>query len=71
MLLLLLVFSHQVDVENLADVSEVHADIRLSFTLMVEETGTCQTSAMLPLCAHGVKTPKQDEHKHLKKFENT
>jgi hypothetical protein len=71
MLLLLFVSSHQVDVENLADVSKVHADIRLSFILMVVETGTSETSATLLLCAHGVKAQEQDQHTNLKMFEYT
>jgi hypothetical protein len=71
MLLLLLMSSHQVDVEKLADVSEVDADIHISLILMVKETDTSETSATLPLCAHGVKTQEQDEQKYLKLFENT
>jgi hypothetical protein len=70
MLLLLLLSSHQVDMENFADVSDVYFAIRLSFRLVVEGTGTSETYATLLLCVYGVKAKEQDQHKNLEMFEN-
>jgi hypothetical protein len=50
MLILLLGSSYQGDVENIADVSEVHAAIHLSFPLKIEVADTSETSATVPIC---------------------